>query len=398
MAGSFEVAGIRVDYGSHRLHPAVAPDILAELREMLGGDLQLRPRRGRIRLADRWIGFPLRTSDLVRRLPPSFALRAARDGLTGPLRRARRDTYAEEVRAGLGPTMVEAFYGPYARKLWGVDPGQLSGDLARRRISARSPAALARRLLRPTTTFLYPRRGYGQISEALADAAVASGVELCLGSAMTSVRPGADHHTWSTLPPAALAALTDPPGPDPGLEHRAMVLVYLVVDRPRYTDFDAHYFPDPRTPVSRLSEPKNYRRSDDDPAGHTVLCAELPCWIGDGTWTADPARLADRVADALARDGLPATDHAAVEVRRLPTVYPVLTPGYEGRVAELESWADGQPNLVLLGRQGRFVPDNLHHVLAMGRDVAAALGPDGRFDIAAWRAARARYADHVVED
>ncbi|MGH2732148.1 MAG: FAD-dependent oxidoreductase, partial [Actinomycetota bacterium] len=34
-AGSFEVAGIRVDFGSHRLHPSIEPRILGELRGLL---------------------------------------------------------------------------------------------------------------------------------------------------------------------------------------------------------------------------------------------------------------------------------------------------------------------------------------------------------------------------
>ena len=37
-AGSFELAGLRVDFGSHRLHPASHPAVFAELRELLGED------------------------------------------------------------------------------------------------------------------------------------------------------------------------------------------------------------------------------------------------------------------------------------------------------------------------------------------------------------------------
>ena len=54
------------------------PPILAALRGLLGDDLQTRPRHGRIRLADRWVAFPLRPDDLVRRLPPRFAAGAGR--------------------------------------------------------------------------------------------------------------------------------------------------------------------------------------------------------------------------------------------------------------------------------------------------------------------------------
>src|SRR5688500_15763482 len=48
-AGSFEVGGCLVDYGSHRLHPACDPTVLADIRGLLGEDLLDRPRRGRIR-------------------------------------------------------------------------------------------------------------------------------------------------------------------------------------------------------------------------------------------------------------------------------------------------------------------------------------------------------------
>ena len=70
-------------------------------------------------------------------------------------------------------------------------------------------------------------------------------------------------------PPAVLEAAGQ-------LGFRAMLLVYLVLDGDRYSPYDAHYLPDAGTPVTRVSEPTNYRDGD-DPPGRTVLCAELPC-------------------------------------------------------------------------------------------------------------------------
>jgi monoamine oxidase len=49
-AGSFDLDGFHADYGSHRLHPSCAPEILADIRTLLGGDLLDRPRHGRIHL------------------------------------------------------------------------------------------------------------------------------------------------------------------------------------------------------------------------------------------------------------------------------------------------------------------------------------------------------------
>jgi protoporphyrinogen oxidase len=424
MAGSFEVAGQRVDFGSHRLHPSTSPYLLDALRGLLGDDLQTRPRHGRIRLEGRWIGFPLKPADLLLRLPPRFAARAALDAATAPLRRPRADTFAEVVRAGLGPAVAGSFYDPYIRKIWGVPPEELSGELARRRVSASSPTDIVRRLARGRKqggqgqVFLSPRRGFGQISEALADAATAAGATIRLGTGVDSARLDADgvrarlddgttvdaDRLWSTAPLPALAPRLAP-APSPKvieaagrLNHRALVLVYLVLDRPRYTEYDAHYFPGLDVSTARLSEPKNYRASADDPADRTVLCAEVPCSVGDETWAADADDLGKRVADELERQGLPPVRPVATEVRCLPRVYPVYRVGFEQDLAGLEQWADEQPRLLTFGRQGLFVPDNTHHALAMGWAAAGAVLASGRWDQAAWDRARDSFRDFVVED
>ena len=184
MAASPTIAGQRVDLGSHRLHPSIEPEILADLRSLLGDELQVRTRNGRIRLDDRWIAFPLRTFDLLRSVSPKFALGAALDAVTSLVRRPQADTFAANLRAGLGPTVSRAFYEPYATKLWGVSADELDASLARRRVSARSPLAIIRKIARGASpagrTFLYPRGGYGRICERLAESAIDSGVEIRL--------------------------------------------------------------------------------------------------------------------------------------------------------------------------------------------------------------------------
>ena len=419
MAASITVAGQRVDLGSHRLHPAASPRVLAAVQQLLGGDLQERTRNGRIRFDGRWVAFPLRPDDLLRTLPNPLKARLARDLALRPVRRRPPDTFGGVVGAGLGPTVLRHVYEPYARKLWDAAPHELDGDLARRRVSADGPAAIARRLLaRPGRgrSFLYPRLGYGQIVEALADAATAAGVEIRLQTAVTTVEPRADgatihldggrldagHVLW-TAPLSGLVRTARPAAPAPvvdalgRLRHRAAVLAYLVLDRSQWTTFDAHYIPDADNPVARLSEPKNYRDGP-DPDGTTVLCAELPCWVGDPVWRADPAELGAIVVDAIARAGLPPVTPVAVESRRLPNVYPVYRAGYGRSLARALGWTEGLDAVTVLGRQGTFVPDNLHHVMEMGWDAADALRPGPVFDRAAWRHAQERHARHVVED
>jgi protoporphyrinogen oxidase len=176
------------------------------------------------------------------------------------------------------------------------------------------------------------------------------------------------------------------------------VLVYLVLDQPRWTEFDAHYLPGTDQLAARLSEPRNYRESADDPAGVTVLCAEVPSSVGDETWTSSDADLAARMVDDLARLGLPPVRPVEVKTVRLPRVYPLYRPGFERDLAALESWVADHPALITFGRQGLFVPDNTHHALAMADAAAGALALDGQFDRTAWRRSRDGFRTHVVED
>lgn len=446
MAGSFEFAGQRVDYGSHRLHFALSERQRARFERLLGDDLQIRPRNGRIRLRDRWIGFPLRTWDLLTHVPPSFGMRVAADLVRGPLRRTpdtsldrpSAPSFDAEIRARLGPTVAEEFYGPYARKLYGVEPVELDTELAHRRVSASGFGDVLRRVVRAARPagrqFLYPRTGYGQLSEAMADAAVdagvalrlstsAAGIELRAGGIAVRLQPqdrqagetlqagtGATETVHadavlSTVPVPTLASIMEPAPPPEVIDAlgrcrtRSMVLAYLAVDRDQYTPYDAHYFPGPDTVVARLSEPKNYRDGD-DPAGQTVLCAEIPCWSHDDIWSSDDSQVAARVAADLEHCGLPTVNPSMMTVRRLPSVYPVFERATMGDRATVAQWlASLAPSgLISFGRQGLAVIDNLHHVTDMGADAAAVLTPGGEIDAGEWLASLDRFASHVVED
>jgi protoporphyrinogen oxidase len=437
-AGSFRLAGLDVDFGSHRLHPATDPEILDELRSLLGEDLLERPRHGRIHLGGRWIHFPLRPLDLGLHAPPAFVAGVALDAVRkllpagGQGRRAsERDTFASVLLRGLGPTICRDFYFPYARKIWGLEPEEISPAQARKRVAAGSLSSLVRRLVPGVKggggrsargTFFYPRRGYGQISTALADAAERAGARILLetrvdrvsraaGGALTVEVEGpggrrglvADR-VWSTIPLGLLARMIDPPAPRTVVEaagslaQRAMLLVYLVVTQDRFTEFDAHYFPSLDLPMTRLSEPKNYSGRA-DPEGRTVLCAEIPCATEDPAWSADAKTLGRVVRDGLDRAGIPLRGEMLdVVVRRLPSAYPLYRIGWERHFDVLDRWLSALPGVLTFGRQGLYAHDNTHHALAMAKAAVDCLGDDGTFDGGRWAAYRASFEEHVVED
>ncbi len=430
-AGSFEWQGHRLDFGSHRLHPASDPSILADIKGLMGEELLDRPRHGRIRLRGRWIHFPLKPVDLLLRANKAFAAGTVLDMLTA-FRRSRPpsdgDTFASVLEANLGPTICRDFYFPYAVKIWGHGPEELSATQARRRVSAGSFGKLVRKILtsvpgfrKPGSgRFYYPRRGFGAISEAYAEGARRAGAEFLMGWRVEGlrfedgrwtvvarrageVRESTADYVWSTLPLTLLTRMVSPGPPDAvkcaadAMRFRSMILVYLELPVDRFTEFDAHYFPGADVAITRLSEPKIYADRKDPPAS-TVLCAELPCSPADAWWGMTDAELGSVVEDALARAGLPLrVKPDAVLTRRLSHAYPIYLRGYEEHFARLDQWAAGLPRLLSYGRQGLFAHDNTHHALAMAYAAAECLRGD-TFDHARWGEYRTEFEKHVVED
>ncbi len=434
IAGSFELSGIQVDYGSHRLHPSCDPEILTDLKVLLGDNLLIRPRHGRIRLRGRWIHFPLKPFDLALRLPANFTVGVIRD-LTTKLLAKKADnpddeSFASVLEAGLGRTICRDFYFPYASKIWGLPPEELSASQAHRRISAGSLGKMFQKILSAVPgigsgaggRFFYPQGGFGQISKSLLVAAKNAGAVFhpntmiksiqVTGKAIKEVYCERDgrvvshrpDYVWSTIPSSDLVQCLEPPPPpwvlqaSRNIDYRAIILIYLVLEQDQFSEYDAHYFPEPDIPITRLSEPKNYSNVQ-GPRNRTVLCAELPCATTDAEWQMKNEELGRLVLRCLESAALKVKSPVKeVMTRRVCHAYPMYRHGYEGYFNQIDQWLSGIENLLIFGRQGLFVHDNTHHALSMGYCAAACLDEEGCFDHQRWKAFRRVFDTHVVED
>lgn len=426
-SASFKIDDTWVDFGSHRLHAACDPAILADLADMLGDDFGSFERHGRIRLRGKWLHFPLKAKDLMLRLDKAFAVGATWDMVRKSLPGGpdEGDTFASVLWANLGPTICKHFYFPYARKMWGEEPEKLSGIQARKRVSAGSFKKILQRLAKPPGKgrYYYMREGYGQITRVYAEHAERLGAEILTGWRVTGLHQpdgpdgtwtveasnGSETKTveadyiWSTIPVSIVARMVAPAAPEEILEatrqirYRSMVLVYITLPVDQFTTTDAHYFPEENVRFTRLSEPKNYFRST-EPKGKTVLCAELPCQMEDDIWEMDDEALGKLVVRDMATAGIPVpADPTHVVTHRLRQAYPIYDLGYEVPLQTLDEWVGGLPRFLTYGRQGLFAHDNTHHALFMAYSATDCL-EDGRFNEAKWADFREIFKTHVVED
>jgi protoporphyrinogen oxidase len=431
-AGSFDLEGVYCDFGSHRLHPVAKTEIMQDLRRLLGEDLLFQKRHGRILLHGRWIHFPLQPMDLFFRLPKTFVLGVLADMARKVLPRddSGPETFATVLERGLGRTICREFYFPYARKLWAVQPEELAVTTAQKRVSGNSFGKMLRKVaaqipgLKPPAAgrFYYPRRGFGQISQCLFEAAREAGAEFKFGARVSAIERegnrikavryqlGGEEFevptriVWSTIPITLLLQGMRPEPPPHVLEaasrisFRGMILIYLLLDQDRFSSYDAHYFPQESIPISRLSEPKNYSGAS-EPRGRTVLCAELPSDPGRPEWEMSDQELSRRLCDWLGHAGLPTpTRVSKVVTRRLRQAYPIYRRGYEECFSRMDRWLGEIEGALTFGRQGLFAHDNTHHALAMAYAAADCLSPEGTFDQARWAEHRIEFESHVVED
>jgi len=440
MSSSFTVEGLTFDYGSHRLHPVIASDTLTDIRGLIGKDLLERPRRGRICMMNRFVSFPLTPANSLRHLPLSFLAGLTADLIRMPFRTGRspRRTFADELRSSLGSTTCRSFYFPFSEKLWGLPPERLSADQARRRVSQKAIVPLIQKVIRagipsggsPTGWYYYPRKGYGQIPDAMAEEVRNRGGTILLSTRPAAIQvrengrfairtesrglDGSDRwqpHSllkadllFSTIPIHALVHTLNPKPPASviqavsALRYRCLVLVYLILESPRFSPFDCHYFPEQQFIFSRVSEPKHYRAAD-TPVDATGLCAEIPCWKQDAIWDDPDDRLGARVITDLRKSGIPVTVPVRkVFTKRLSHAYPVYELDYARNLEQVKRYLGAIPNLIRLGRQALFLHDNIHHALTMGSLAADCVGPDGSYNFERWRAAGEQFLSFTVED
>lgn len=362
LAGRVEFRGIACDLGSHRLHPAAlrAP-VLSELAEE--GMFLRRPRRGRLLLSGRAVPYPPRLLPLARALGArrtlATAAHLARRGVPGRWESDRRDGpedvgFEEFVRRRVGPAAYEAFYRPYAQKVWGVPPDRLSQTVAKKRVSTSHPLRALR-----GGEFVYPRGGMSELIDRLADKLRARGVALRTGAV---VEPG-DHRgpvLWSG--PLGALVPTD-------LEHRGLTLVFLAIPQSRVSSVDTWYAPEERFWFGRVSELGNFSPALRRP-GETVLCVEIPQGQRAPGLQYTSERLPELVAQ-LAAAGILRAGVEPIAARQvfLPRVYPLYTRGWRAVWKDAMDRVAAAGDALPFGRQGLFLHCNLDHCAAIAEQL-----------------------------
>jgi protoporphyrinogen oxidase len=425
IAKTVERDGYRFDLGGHRFFTKSA-EVERLWHELLGDELLLRPRMSRIRWRGRFLDYPLRATDVVRKLGPVELTRALGSyAVAAASARGGEETFEEWVVNRFGRRLFELFFRSYTEKVWGVPTSELRAEWAAQRIRNLSFAAAARDALvggggRRVTSlieqFHYPRCGPGQMWEAMATSIIAAGGDLRLGSPVTglhvedgritSVTAGNEEVSTkaviSSLPLRALASLTDPSPPASvtaaahGLRYRDFLTVALVLRGGEDPFPDTWiYVHDPAVKVARVQNFRAWSPAMVPREDRSCVGLEYFCFEGDELWTKPDEELVRLATVELERTGLAQGDRVERGyVVRVPKAYPVYDADYAERVQTIRAWLETVPNLQQVGRNGLHRYNNSDHsMLTAMRAVDNLLGGEAH-DLWAVNADSAYHEEH----
>jgi protoporphyrinogen oxidase len=115
------------------------------------------------------------------------------------------------------------------------------------------------------------------------------------------------------------------------------------------------YVSEPGYLMARIQEPR-HRSPYAAPPGQTSLMLEIPCGVGDATWTASPEEIYDRCMDDLAALGFRGLRQATIDHfgTFVEEGYPIYHLDYQLDRQRLLGYVGETANLISCGRQGAF--------------------------------------------
>jgi protoporphyrinogen oxidase len=431
LCASFEHEGFVLDYGAHKLY-SVIPGVLDEIRALMGPRLLELPKKNRLFLDGHLVDYPLKLGNVAGVLGPlrffKLGLGYGVEVIKSLFNRRPAASYEEYIVRRFGRPTYELVFEPLADKVWG-DPATLHPEMARTRLPASGGLEVILKLLglkkenaeTNAETFYYPRKGFGDWPQALADGIQAFGGRVLTGVDVKSVDMQAGRvqavyaqkdgtlaryacdYLVSSVPLPLLGRLVlgesdrEFTQAVQGLQFRHLILVYIFLDRPKVFEDQWIFFPQRNVVFSRLFEQKQMN-PELGPANRTAIAADFTAAEGSQLWQASDEELAKRVVQGLVDTGFMKAGeaHSHLVIRR-KNFYPRYDLQYAEKMKLVSDKLRQVPNLLTTGRIGMYNYNNSDHCADMGRFIAERLAA-GDEPPRIWRDLELHVAEYKIVD
>jgi protoporphyrinogen oxidase len=403
--------GYRFDLGGHRFFTK-SKEVNDLWLEIMGDEFLMRPRMSRIFWNGKYLDYPLKGTDVIRKLGPVELTLSGLSYVWAQVKpKGKEDNFEQWVSNRFGKRLYNHFFKSYTEKVWGVPTTEIRAEWAAQRIKGLSFFSAAKaaffgnkgnKIKSLIDKFQYPRYGPGQMWEQMTSRIEEMGGEVRTSTPVDRIeldgrRVKAIHAgggiiepqaTISSLPLRDTVRIADPAAPAKvreagrGLRYRDFLTVALVLDGEDLFPDNWIYIHEEGVRVGRI---QNYRSwspwmvPDPDTA---CVGLEYFCFRGDDLWTMsddDLVALATRELDEL---GLATPDKVRRgHVVRVPLAYPMYDAEYAERVATIREWLDPIDGLVQVGRNGLHRYNNSDHSMLSAMRAVDNLIADADHDI-----------------
>jgi protoporphyrinogen oxidase len=383
--------GYRFDLGGHRFFTK-AKEVDALWHEIMKEEFLKRPRMSRIFWNKKFLDYPLRGTDVIKKLGPVELTRAFLSYLWAQIKpKGREDTFEQWVSNRFGKRLFNLFFKSYTEKVWGVPTSEIRAEWAAQRIkglsffSAAKSAFFGNRgeIKSLISEFNYPRYGPGQMWEQMTEDIETLGGKVLLNKRVTKLQFDDNRcvkvHTEggevfepsaviSSLPLRNAVGMAEPhPKPEviaaaKGLRYRDFLTVSVVLDGEDLFPDNWIYIHEPDVQVGRIQNFRSWSPWMVPDPSKACVGLEYFCFAGDELWETDDDRLVELGMRELEKLGLARRDQLQFGfVERVPKAYPMYDAEYADRVHSIRSWLDALDNFIQVGRNGLHRYNNSDH-------------------------------------
>ena len=384
--------GYRFDLGGHRFFTKVK-EVDDLWHEIMREEFLERPRMSRIYWNRKFLDYPLRGPDVIKKLGPIELTRAFLSYLWAQIKpKGPEENFEQWVSNRFGKRLFNLFFKSYTEKVWGVPTSEIRAEWAAQRIKGLSFFSAAKaaffgnkdnKIKTLIDKFNYPRYGPGQMWETMTDDIEKLGGQVLLNHKVTKLEfegnrcvrvhveggkvyePSA---VISSLPLRATAGMAEPaPRPEviaaaKGLRYRDFLTVSLVLDGDDLFPDNWIYIHEPDVNVGRIQNFRSWSPWMVPDPSKACVGLEFFCFAGDKLWTMDDDDLVELGMRELEQLNLARREQLEFGfVERVPKAYPMYDAEYGDRVSTIRSWLDGLDNFVQVGRNGLHRYNNSDH-------------------------------------
>jgi protoporphyrinogen oxidase len=384
--------GYRFDLGGHRFFTK-SKEVNDLWLEIMGDEFLMRPRMSRIFWRGKYLDYPLKGTDVIRKLGPIELTRCLISYAWASVKpKGAEDNFEQWVSNRFGKRLYNHFFKSYTEKVWGVPTTEIRAEWAAQRIKGLSFFSAAKaaffgnrgnKIKSLISEFQYPRFGPGQMWEQMTTRIEELGGEVRLETPVTRLEFDAAGHcvavhtpdevieptaVISSLPLRATVGLASPAlkaevrAAAQGLRYRDFLTVALILDGEDLFPDNWIYIHEEDVRVGRI---QNYRSwspwmvPDPDTA---CVGLEYFAFKGDDLWTMSDHDLVALATKELQQLGLATPEKVRRGyVVRVPLAYPMYDREYAERVGSIREWLDTLGNFQQVGRNGLHRYNNSDH-------------------------------------